>query len=330
MTGKSVSNLLAQPGILARLKTWVKPFLKSLVVLTLAFVLVFSQADGALAARAGGRIGGGSFRAPRTYSPPTRTYRGPSGGYGGGYYPRGGFGFPFIFPLFGFGGGGLFSLLVFFAIASFLVRTFRSVSESNEYEAATNPTVSVAKLQIGLLAQARDLQDDLTRLAKTADTGTTAGLTQVLQETTLSLLRHPEYWAYADAETEVTRLTSAEQAFNRFALTERSKLAGETLSNVNQQLQQADPSAIAKTQPDGELATMPGEYIVATVLVAAQGQLKFSKIHSEQDVRQALSQVGAVSSDRLMAVEVLWTPQASGETLTADELVAEYPNLKLV
>ncbi|MEM8807222.1 MAG: DUF1517 domain-containing protein, partial [Cyanobacteria bacterium P01_G01_bin.38] len=35
-------------------------------------------------------------------------------------------------------------------------------------------------------------------------------------------------------------------------------------------------------------------------------------------------------SDRLMAIEVLWTPQVSGETLTDDELIAEYPNLKLV
>ncbi|PZO46595.1 MAG: hypothetical protein DCF15_20065, partial [Phormidesmis priestleyi] len=38
--------------------------LKSCFVFGLAFLLIFSQADGALAARAGGRIGGGSFRAP--------------------------------------------------------------------------------------------------------------------------------------------------------------------------------------------------------------------------------------------------------------------------
>ncbi len=44
--------------------------------------LVFGHAGGALAA-GGGRIGGGSFRAPsRTYSAP-RTYA-PPGGYGGG------------------------------------------------------------------------------------------------------------------------------------------------------------------------------------------------------------------------------------------------------
>jgi uncharacterized membrane protein len=49
--------------------------------------LALGHADGALAARSGGRIGGGSFRAPsRTYAPPSRTYAPP----GGGYYPGGG------------------------------------------------------------------------------------------------------------------------------------------------------------------------------------------------------------------------------------------------
>jgi uncharacterized membrane protein len=43
-----------------------------------------------------------------------------------------------------------------------------------------------------------------------------------------------------------------------------------------------------------------------------------------------LSKLGAVSSDRLLAVEILWTPQAAGETLTADEVVAEYPDLVLI
>lgn len=319
--------------MVSKFKTWIKPFLKSLLVFGLVIALVFSQADGALAARGGGRIGGGGFRAPRRYAPPSRTYRGPSGG---GYYPgRGGFGFPFILPFFGFGGGGLFTMLMFLAIASFLVRSFRNATEGEiggeGYGASsysTNPMVSVAKLQIGLLAKARHLQDDLNRMAEGADTSSSAGLAQVLQESTLSLLRKPEYWAYADAELESTRLLSAEQAFNRMALTERSKLTGETLSNVNNQLKQIDAVADAETAID--VAAAPGQYIVATILVATQGHLSLPTIKTEQDVRQAISQMGAVSSDRLMALEVLWTPQVSGETLTDDELIAEYPNLKLV
>ncbi|MEL6551867.1 MAG: DUF1517 domain-containing protein [Cyanobacteria bacterium J06621_11] len=319
-----------------------KRALKTCFVFSLAALLIFSQADGAFAARAGGRMGGGSFRAPsRSYSSPSRS-RGPSSysgrGYGGGYYPGGGFGFPFIMPFFGFGGGmgGLFGIFIAIAVANFLIRSFREagVGGDSVETVSSNPVVSVARLQVGLLAQARGLQAELNTLAKTADTGTSAGLTKVLQETTLSLLRHPEYWAYADVESDQTRLLAAEQAFNQLAIAERSKFTGETLSNVNAQLSQAKAkAAIGST---GELASAdlleaPGEYIVATVLVATQGKLNLpASTTSTDDVRKAINQIGAVSSDKLMAVEVLWTPQVSGETLTADELIAEYPNLKLV
>ncbi len=327
---------------MVEIKTWARAFqirLKSLLKLCFIFGLVaglvFSQADGALAARGGGRIGGGSFRAPtRSLPAPSRGPSGYGGGYGGGY-PGGGFGFPFLLPFFGFGGGtgGLFSIFIAIAVANFLIRSFRSAGIGDDGASAysSNPTVSVARLQVGLLAQARSLQTDLNQIAETADTGSSAGLTKVLQETTLSLLRHPEYWAYADAESDQTRLTAAEQAFNQLAIAERSKFTGETLSNVNAQLSQA-PSKKALSGSDGELAMpdAPGEYIVATVLVASQGKFKLPEISSPADMRQALNQIGAVSSEQLMAIEVLWTPQVSGETLTADELIAEYPNLKLI
>ncbi|MEL6128643.1 MAG: DUF1517 domain-containing protein [Cyanobacteria bacterium J06633_23] len=313
---------------LTQLKSWLRPLLKPLLVCVLALVLVFSQADGALAARAGGRIGGGSFRAPsrpsygRTYSSP-RSYRGPSRGYGGGF----GFGFPLVMPLFGFGGGGLFSLLIFFAIASFLMRSFRASgfeTEDNSY--TPNPNVAVARIQVGLLAKARHLQEDLNSLATSADTSSSAGLAKVLQESTLSLLRHPEYWAYADTDTIETKLTSAETEFNRLALMERSKFSLEAVSNVNNQLSGKDVAAL----PDADNEQPPGEYIIATVIVATQGKLKLPSVNSEQDLQKALNQIGAIPSDTLMAIEVLWTPQASGETLTSDEVIAQYPNLKLV
>ena len=63
-----------------KLLSAIKPVLKPLLVLGLVLSLAFSHADGALAARTGGRIGGGSFSAPRSYAPPTRTYQPPGGG----------------------------------------------------------------------------------------------------------------------------------------------------------------------------------------------------------------------------------------------------------
>lgn len=307
-----------------------KPLLKALMAIVLIVTLAFGHPDDAWAAsRGGGRIGGGSFRAPsRTYTPRTAPAPGYGGGYGYGY--GGGFGFPFIFPMFGFGGGGLFSILIFLSVAGFLVQTFRSVRGEDSLGGVENPTVSVARVQVGLLAGARELQADLNALALKADTSSTTGLSDVLQETTLALLRHPEYWAYANADVQKTRLTAAEVEFNRLALSERSKFSGETLSNVNNQLKQGASRAIAVSEP-GELATSsPAEYIVVTVLVGTDGALELPTVNNATDLRQALQKIGGVSGDRLLALEVLWTPQADGDVLSREDLLVEYPKLKLI
>jgi uncharacterized membrane protein len=316
----------------------VKPFLKSLVVLGLMFTLVLGNAGNALAARSGGRIGGGSFRAPtRTYSPPSGGYRAPmGGGYGGGYgYGGGGFGFPFIFPFIGIGGGfgGLFGILIFFAVANFLVQSFRRSGVAGDNEVAgysSNPKVSVARVQVGLLEGARGLQKELDELGLRADTGSAIGRAQVLQESTLSLLRHPEYWVYGAAQSQQTALESAEAKFNQYALAERSKFTEETLSNVNNQLKTGTNRTLDAI--GGQLAetAAPGEYILVTLVVGVEGKLELPKINGSDDLRQALSQIGGVSSDRLLAVEILWTPQAEGDTLTSDDILANYPDLKLV
>ncbi|WP_337886621.1 DUF1517 domain-containing protein [Fischerella thermalis] len=321
-----------------------KPLLKPLFVLFLVFTLALSHADGALAA-SGGRIGGGSFRMPssgRGYSSP-RTYAPPGGGYGGGYYPApypvypgGGFGFPFVVPVFGFG-GGLFGLLIFLAIAGFLVQSFRRAASGgvDEVGYSSNPTVSISRLQVGLLANARELQQELNYIAETADTNSPEGRAEVLQEASLALLRHPEYWVYAGGGTQQARLNAAESTFNRLVLAERSKFSEETLSNVNNQLKEATrkqalPSADQLDNPTRLITEGPGEYIIVTLLAATLGKFEIPQINNADDLRQALRQIGSIPGEQLLAFEVLWTPQAENDVLTSEDVLAQYPELKLV
>ena len=324
-----------------KLQQTIKPLLKPFFVLSLVLALAFSHADGALAA-SGGRIGGGSFRVPSSRSYTPRTYAPPGGG---GYYAPypggGGFGFPFLLPFWGIGGGfgGLFTILIFFAIANFLVQSFRRVSSGGETEDVnygSNPSVSVTRLQVGLLAQARDLQPELNRIAETADTNSPEGRAEILQEASLALLRHPEYWVYAGGGTQQAKLNSAESQFNRLSLAERSKFSEETLTNVNNQLKaalnkEALPAAGELDNPTRLISEGPGEYIIVTLLAATLGKFDIpTAINSADELRQALRQIGSIPSDRLLALEVLWTPQAEGDTLTSDDVLAEYPDLRLV
>ncbi|MDJ0733313.1 MAG: DUF1517 domain-containing protein [Nostocaceae cyanobacterium] len=318
-----------------KIQQTIKLLLKYVSLLCLVCLLTLGYARGALAVRSGGRIGAGSFRVPssRTYAPRTRA---PGGYYAP--YPGGGFGFPFLLPFFGFGGGfgGLLSILIFIAIANFLTQTFRRVASGGGEEVgySSNPPVSVTRLQVGLLADARSLQSELNKIAETADTNSPQGRAEVLQETSLALLRHPEYWVYAGGGTKQARLNAAEGEFNRLALAERSKFTEETLTNVNNQLKAVlakDALPGDKTDNPTDLITQgPGEYIIVTLLAATLGKFEISQINNTDDLRQALRQIGSISGDNLLAIEVLWTPQAEGDTLSADDLLAEYADLKMV
>ena len=320
-------------------QNFIKPIVSSIVAIALFVTLWVGSPAPADAASYGGRMGGGSFRsAPRSYSAPRS-----GGGYGGGGYSRGyggGMGggssfffFPSPWMFFGGGGGagGILSLLVFAALASTAVQAFQRFQQGQDGGddlGLKSSKVSVVKLQVGLLSEAKTLQEDLNRIAQKANTASSAGLAQALQETTLSLLRHPEYWAYAGGESKQSAMLAAESEFNRMILSERSKFLGESVSNVSGQLKQSN--ATLTVNPAGELVEQSGEYIVVTLLVGAEGKVELPAINSATDLRRALSTLGAVSSDRLLTLEVLWQPGSTDGVLTSDDMVEYYPTLKLV
>ena len=309
----------------------IRRWLSGLLVQVFVVGLLLISPQPSEAAR-GGRIGGGSFRAPSMprgggYS---RSYGG--GGYGRGYGRGGGMGFPFIIPIFGFGGGGLFGFLVLAAIVGVVVNAVRngggggSPAIGGGYRAprelSTGP-VSLLQMQIGLLASAKSLQTDLRQLAASADTGTSSGLQRVLQETTLALLRQPELWVYANVESGSVPFNASESTFNRLSMTERSKLRAEITTNVGG----VRNSNAAELSSSGE-ADATNEFIVVTVLVASRQSVKLKQANSGEDLRETLRILGSTSSSDLMALEVIWQPDGSGDVLSADELVMAYPNLQ--
>ena len=283
-------------------------------------------------AASGGRIGGGSFRS----SPMPRSYGGGGGGYGGGGYSRGygggGIGFPFLIPFFGFGGGGLLGFLILMAVVGLFANALRGGGGGGGSAIASGDRgpissyrpdgpVAIAQLQVGLLATARDLQQDLRGLAASADTSSNAGLQRVLQDTTLALLRHPDLWVYASAEVGQVPFAAAESTFNRLSMTERSKLSREVTSNVGGQKLDDRPGVAGN-------ADATSDYIAVTVLVASRSRLTLKPLKADEDLREALRLLGSVSSSDLLALEVIWQPEGAGEVLSTEELLTAYPNLQ--
>ena len=301
--------------------------LSSILFSVLAISLLFAHPDPSHAAR-GGRVGGGSFSAP---SIPRTGGGGYRGGYGGGYggYRGGGMGFPFLLPIFGFGGGGLFGFLILMAITGVIVNSIRgtnpSLNDSKPLPSRVplNPSTSIVQIQLGLLASAKGLQEDLRKLAYSSDTSSSKGLQLVLQETTLSLLRQPHLWVYANAEEGKVPFSNAEATFNRLSMTERSKLQAEITSNVSGNIQLDELKHRQSGDPDSI-----NEYIAITILIASKSPLKINNGNNVENIQETLRILGSISSDDLMALEVIWQPEGEGDVLSAEELVISYPNLK--
>jgi len=309
--------------------TWRRRLAAVLLPVLMVGLMVFSLPQPTDAAR-GGRLGGGGF-APRSLPRAGGSSFG-GGGSRGGSFGGGGFGFPFIIPFFGFGGGGLFEMLMLFAVVGLLLNGFRSamdgfrsamgsggtIGSANNALAERDGPVTIAQVQIGLLASARQLQQDLRQLAATANTGTATGLQRLLQDVTLALLRNPEYWVYGNGEAGQVGFPVAEATFNRLSMTERSKLDAETTINVAGQ----------RSHGDAGQHSDASEYIAVNLLVASRSPVRLPKVATTNDLSTALRLLGSIPSGDLLSLEVIWQPDGSGDVLSSTELVTLYPELQ--
>lgn len=315
-------------------------------ILALSTIFNGSVPHSADAARSGGRMGGmRSFSSAYSSSAASSMYRsslssGTSSRMGttiGGphrssvqtnafFFSPFGFGFGYGYPM---GGGGLMSLLFWGVFAAIIVQVLRgSLSGDNDDDrqgyigGGSYGKLSVAKVQVGLLSNARALQRDLERIASRADTSTPRGLHYVLQETVLALMRNPDYCVYGFAKSGIEDSPEAAEArFNKLSLEERGKFQKETRVNVG--------GIVNKSTLGGSssLASSVGELIVVTILVAAEGKVRLPKANSRSQLKDALSTLGSIPAEDIYAVEVLWTPEEEGDYFTTEDLAYDYPML---
>ncbi|XP_019093283.1 PREDICTED: uncharacterized protein LOC104753540 [Camelina sativa] len=196
------------------------------------------------------------------------------------------------------------------------------IREKSQNHILTNAkTTSVLRLQVGLLGSARTLQQDFNSLAETADTSTPEGLSYVLTGITLALLRHPDYCISCYSSVDVKPcIEEGEKQFNQLSVEERGKFDEETLVNVN--------SKKIRSSKIHRASGLNNEYIVVTILVATEGTLKLETIKGSGDLKEALHKLGLIPSNKILAVEILWTPQDENDVLSEKELLEDYPLLK--
>ncbi len=197
----------------------------------------------------------------------------------------------------------------------------RAASGSSGQTELGNDTVTVSKLQVAMLAQAREIQARLSEISLEVDTETPEGLHWLMQESVVALLRTPENWTHALASSQAVKTEAAEQIFNQISVTERSKFSAETLVNVRGVNRKQKPIV---TDPEKE----PAAYIVVTLLIGTEHDKPlFGQIRSHAELQAALEAIAAIPPSHLLIFELLWSPQAETDSLTYDELLTEYSDM---
>lgn len=302
------------------------------------------------AKRSGGRSGGGSFQrsSPPRQSSPSRQSNPPSNQR---RYDGGG---PVVVPVpvgpgynsAPYSGGysnqgsqtqasddgswivGLIVLIVvailLFLVIFYILKALRRLMAGGKRgdREVYNDKVTVSKIQVALLAEARAIQAELTNLSLQVDTDTEWGLLQLLQESALALLRTPENWSHVLASSQrVKSRKQAEAVFSRLSIDERTKYTTETLANVDGRIRQQQDYT-----PD--LDKDPASYIVVTLLVGTTyDKPLFAEIRTAEALKTVLEKLAAIPAEHLLVFELIWTPQAESDSLTYEELLMQYTEM---
>jgi uncharacterized membrane protein len=304
------------------------------LLLAPSVALAGPRSGGSFGGRMGFRSGGGSF-APRSYSSPG--YNGYSGG--GNHF--------FFMPGFGWGGGyglgggglGLFGTLMVVVVVGYgamaIMRAVRRARQGSDAPGSWGQTgydddqpqampgrAYVYKVQIGLGRSARGIQQRLEQFASSGDTSSEAGLAALLQQSALELLREKDSIRYAGADASgPMSLTNAESKMNGIALAERSRFTVERVRATEGRVNRSQDATL-----EGSQAL---ELVLVTLIVATRTPLgAFQPIESHQEIEALLSELGGVSPDGLLGLEVIWTPADPDDSMTETDLMTGYPTLR--
>ncbi len=288
----------------------------------------------ALAQRGGGGVGGrGGFAIPRAAPSMPRFNPSPSPSfplprpqrYPRNQFPPGLPSHPLARPpvLITPGGGFSLDLIAIIFIGGIILVSFSMIRGLQRAGTGTSgePECTVVRLRLATIFSP-ELQAGLRRVARTADTQSVRGLADLLDNSAVLLLREKAGWRFGMYEVWTGSLQKAEGRFDAWMTETRSEFV-ETYRHFEGK-EVVHDGYRPRAEPDGR-------YLVVTLLLAVSGMLP----HVPSPLReagaiQALMVLASSTPVNTLAAYVAWTPEASGEALTEQDLLLGWPQLELL
>jgi len=213
-------------------------------------------------------------------------------------------------------------------IAGTLVQRYQDRPLSMGYGNDTSiEDVDVSVLRVAIDGRARKfVQTELARIASAADTSTDEGRVAMLREVTLMLRRLRDAWIYGGAINEAMGDIDHEKSvFDHHVDDARVRFREETITNEQGVKSTTEASHYVPRSDEGA-----GVILVSIILAARRELFTVTEIASGNDLRNALESAATLTTDSLVAVEIVWQPSEDSDRLSSIELEAKYPRPELI
>lgn len=221
--------------------------------------------------------------------------------------------------------GILIFLLIVGVIVFFVIKSKRNGEGgySNGY-AEPSEEFNTLKLQFALYATADDFEKEVKNLAEELDYDSEQDLKTLVNETSMLLVQNQDYVKYAFVKQgKATRnIDVAERNFDGFINEETAKFSQITFQNRSGKVRDRDLSDGNK--PD--FMEVDEYFIISLVVSYANTKIKLKDDNYSWDAySELLRNVGAISSNNIVAAEIIWSPDADDDILTEDDIITHYP-----
>lgn len=183
--------------------------------------------------------------------------------------------------------------------------------------------VDVQAIVIALDASVRrEVQDAMRAIAEKGDTNTRRGRWHMLREAVDVLVRAEASWTHGHAEGGGRRApVDAQRHFSEVAQRARSRFDVEVIRNTG-------GAVLTQRAPEFAASDEPGVVLV-TVVVAARREISdVDRASDRASLRAGLEALRTITEDELVALEVVWSPAADGDRVSAAQLEVRHPEIR--
>ncbi|MBN2694443.1 DUF1517 domain-containing protein [bacterium] len=222
---------------------------------------------------------------------------------------------------------GGFGFLIYFVNKKTPKKSYNTYNTTKSANSSQpNEIYQSLKIQFALHSTADYIRDEIKNIGENLNFENTEDLKKLLSNTSSILIDNSDYIKYGVSllSEKTKEISKAEEIFENFTFEEHDKLSQETFKKLKGR------SITKEMLSEGNKPSFMEikEYIVFSIIVTfANYEITIEDDYTWESYKSVLEQITKLTSDKIVAVEIIWSPDAENDILTEDDITQYYNKL---